>query len=122
PRPSSTCSADPLSPPARLSADPPSGRPALPADPPSRLTRPPPERLNAAGPRRASPERKPTPVTSAPPVPYSRPVWVDHEDRPAAGRRETGDSLRQNAVDPGFHGVPVAPAHPGRDADGVDVS
>jgi hypothetical protein len=39
-----------------------------------------------------------------------------------AGRTETGDSLRQNALDPGFHGVPAGLAHPGRDADGVDVS
>jgi hypothetical protein len=25
--------------------------------------------------------------------------------RPAAGRHETGNPLRQNALDPGFHGV-----------------
>jgi hypothetical protein len=27
-------------------------------------------------------------------------------------------SLRQNAMDPGFHGVPAGPAHPERDGDG----
>jgi hypothetical protein len=36
-----------------------------------------------------------------------------------AGRRGTGDSLRQNAVDPGFHGVPSGPARRDRDADGA---
>src|SRR5690348_3878658 len=34
---------------------------------------------------------------------------VDHEDRSAAGRNETGHSLRQYALDPGFHGVPTGP-------------
>jgi hypothetical protein len=37
-------------------------------------------------------------------------------------RNETGDPLRQNALDPGFHRVPPGPAHPDRDADGADVS
>jgi len=46
----------------------------------------------------------------------------DHDDRSAAGRNETGHSLRQNAVDLGFHGVPVGPVHPDREADGADVS
>ena len=31
--------------------------------------------------------------------------WVDHDDWSAAGRSETGNPLRQNALDPGFHGV-----------------
>ena len=31
--------------------------------------------------------------------------WVDHHDWSAAGRSETGNPLRQNALDPGFHGV-----------------
>jgi hypothetical protein len=30
--------------------------------------------------------------------------------RTSAGRAETGDPLRQNALDPGFHGVPAAAA------------
>jgi len=42
--------------------------------------------------------------------------------RPAAGRTGTGLSLRRNALDPGFHGVPAGPAHPGRDAGGAGVS
>jgi len=31
--------------------------------------------------------------------------WVDHHDWSAAGRSETGNPLRQNALDPGFHGL-----------------
>jgi hypothetical protein len=42
--------------------------------------------------------------------------------RTPAGRTETGDSLRQNALDPGFHRVPAGSAHPDRDADGVGVT
>jgi hypothetical protein len=38
------------------------------------------------------------------------------------GRHETGDSLRQNALDPGFHGVPPGPARTDRDADGAGAS
>jgi hypothetical protein len=34
-----------------------------------------------------------------------RQFWVDHDDWSAAGRSETGNPLRQNALDPGFHGV-----------------
>ena len=34
-----------------------------------------------------------------------RQFWVDHHDWSAAGRSETGNPLRQNALDPGFHGV-----------------
>jgi len=53
--------------------------------------------------------RKATPVISAPPAPYSRSAYVDHEDRAAAGRSETGLSLRwahcPNAMKPGFHCV-----------------
>jgi len=41
--------------------------------------------------------------------------------RAPAGRTGPGVSPRQNAVDPGFHGVPVGPAHQYGDADGVDV-
>ena len=33
---------------------------------------------------------------------------VDHEDRSAAGRNETGHPLRQDALEPGFHGVQPA--------------
>src|SRR6185437_17147555 len=40
--------------------------------------------------------------------------------RPAAGRHETGNPLRQNALDPGFHGVLTGPAHPSREVDGAD--
>jgi len=36
-----------------------------------------------------------------------------------AARTETGHSLRQNALDPGFHRVPAGPAHPERAADGA---
>ena len=48
-------------------------------------------------------------------------------DRPAAAearaqRTETPDSLRQHALDPGFHDVPAGPAHPDRGADGADVT
>ena len=39
-----------------------------------------------------------------------------------ARRDETGLSLRQNALDPGFHNVPADPAHPDRDADGAGVT
>jgi hypothetical protein len=38
------------------------------------------------------------------------------------GRHETGDSLRQNALDPGFYGVLTGPARTNRDADGAGVS
>jgi hypothetical protein len=41
---------------------------------------------------------------------------------PAAGRHETGDPLRQDALDPGFHGVPAGPARMDREADGADVT
>ena len=47
-------------------------------------------------------------------------AYFDHDDQPAAGRNETGNSLRQNALDPGFHGVLTAPAHPSREVDGAD--
>jgi hypothetical protein len=53
---------------------------------------------------------------------------VDHENRSAAGRRPdacthwNGLSLRQNALDPGFHGLPVGPGHPDRDSDGAGVT
>ena len=40
----------------------------------------------------------------------------------AAGRTGTGHSLRQNALDPGFHGVPAGPVHPDGDADGASVT
>jgi FAD binding domain len=40
----------------------------------------------------------------------------------AAGRNGTGVSLRQDALDPGFHGVPAGPAYPDRDADGAGVT
>ena len=39
-----------------------------------------------------------------------------------ARRSETGVPLRQNALDPGFHGVPAGPARPERGADGVSVT
>jgi hypothetical protein len=42
--------------------------------------------------------------------------------RTHAGRHETGLSLRQDALDPGFHGVPNGSAHPGPDADGAGVT
>jgi len=34
-----------------------------------------------------------------------RQFWVDHDDWSAAGRSETGNRPRQNALDPGFHGL-----------------
>src|SRR5690242_17390782 len=40
--------------------------------------------------------------------------------RSAAGRNETPDPLRQDALDPGFHWVRAGPAHPGRGELGVD--
>jgi hypothetical protein len=43
-------------------------------------------------------------------------------DRFAGGRHGFGISRRQNAVDPGFHGVPVGSARLDRDADGSDVT
>jgi hypothetical protein len=41
---------------------------------------------------------------------------MSHEARPAAGRHETGHSLRQGALDPGFQGVPAGTdgAHHGK--------
>jgi hypothetical protein len=39
-----------------------------------------------------------------------------------AGRTGTRLSLRQNAMDPGFHGVPACPAHLERAADGAGVT
>jgi hypothetical protein len=42
--------------------------------------------------------------------------------KPGIRRSETGNSLRQDALDPGFHGVPAGPAHPERDADGTGVT
>jgi hypothetical protein len=35
---------------------------------------------------------------------------------------ETGNSLRQNALDPGFHGALTGPARRDRGADGAGVS
>ena len=53
-------------------------------------------------------------------------AYVDHDDQPAAGRLPgrtgTGLSLRQDALDPGFHCVPTGPAHPDRDAGGAGVT
>ena len=40
----------------------------------------------------------------------------------ASGRHGTGDSLRQDALDPGFHGVPPGPERTDRDTDGADVT
>jgi hypothetical protein len=47
---------------------------------------------------------------------------LPHACRPPSGRTETGDSLRENALDPGFHRVLTGPAHPDRDTDGAGVS
>jgi hypothetical protein len=44
--------------------------------------------------------------------------WSPGQDTLPVGTG-TGLSLRQNALDPGFHGVPAGPAHPERDADGA---
>jgi len=41
--------------------------------------------------------------------------------RSAAGRHGSGNSRRQNALDPGFQDVPAGPAHPDREADGAGV-
>jgi hypothetical protein len=56
-----------------------------------------------------TPQSEYKPVTSAPPAPHPRSAYVDHDDRPATGRlpdacgrTETGDPLRQDALDPGF--------------------
>jgi hypothetical protein len=53
-------------------------------------------------------------------------AYVDHDDQPAAGRLPgrtgTGHSLRQDALDPGFHSVPTGPAHTSPDADGAGLS
>jgi hypothetical protein len=38
------------------------------------------------------------------------------------GRTRTGHSLRQDALDPGFHSVPTGPAHTSPDADGAGLS
>jgi hypothetical protein len=40
----------------------------------------------------------------------------------AAERTGSGVSLRQSALDPGFHGVPPDPARTDRDADGAGVT
>jgi hypothetical protein len=42
--------------------------------------------------------------------------------RTPAGRTGSGLSLRQNALDPGFHDVLTGPAHTNRDADDAGVS
>jgi hypothetical protein len=42
--------------------------------------------------------------------------------RTPGGRNETGSSLRENTLDPGFHGVLTGPAHPDRDADGAGAT
>ena len=41
---------------------------------------------------------------------------------PPARRDETGDSLREDALDPGFHCVPAGPARPNPDADDPGVA
>jgi hypothetical protein len=41
--------------------------------------------------------------------------------RTPASRNETGVSLRQDALDPGFHRVPTDPAQTNRDAAGAGV-
>jgi hypothetical protein len=41
---------------------------------------------------------------------------------PLPDANETRIPLRQNALDPGFHGVPAGAAHPDREADGVGVT
>jgi hypothetical protein len=46
----------------------------------------------------------------------------DHEGWVVAEPHETGISARLNVVDPGFHGVPAAPAPTDRDAGGVKVT
>jgi hypothetical protein len=43
-------------------------------------------------------------------------------NRSAPGRPETGHSVRSNALEPGFHGVPAEPAHLDRGADDADVT
>ena len=74
--------------------------PNAPGTPPERC-RPPPGRLPAAADRlpAAAGRRR------APP-----------------GRTETRNSWRQDALDPGFHGVPAGPIHPHRAADGAGVT
>jgi hypothetical protein len=42
--------------------------------------------------------------------------------RTPAGHAGSGLSLRQHALDPGFHDVLAGPAHTNRDADDVGVS
>jgi hypothetical protein len=49
----------------------------------------------------------------APPADRGRIIGRECRVRSAAGRTETGDSVRQDALGPGFHGVPAGPA-PGR--------
>jgi hypothetical protein len=55
-------------------------------------------------------------------VPRISTKFYNHFGYATAGRTGTGLSLRQNALDPGFHGVPAGPAHAEREADGADVS
>jgi hypothetical protein len=38
-------------------------------------------------------------------------MWFDIASAAAAGRSETGDPLRPNALEPEFHAVPAGPAH-----------
>ena len=45
-------------------------------------------------------------------------IYARPPPRPRPQRTETGDSLRQGALDPGFHGVPAGPAIRPGGADG----
>jgi len=47
---------------------------------------------------------------------------VRTHSRTPLGRSESGISRRQNALDPGFHDVPVGWAHPDQEVDGASVA
>jgi hypothetical protein len=52
---------------------------------------------------------------------YVKASRIDISRHSFRARGGTGLSLRQNALDLGFHGVPAGLAHPERDADGTGV-
>jgi hypothetical protein len=54
---------------------------------------------------------------------YRNPItWVMRSGAAFSGRAETRVSLRQNALDPGFHDVPTGPAYPDRGVDDAGVT
>ena len=72
----------------------------------------------------ASPGLPPGGWGNEPPPPWPWPFGLlrHHRRRPLRGRHETGHSVRLNAIDSGFHGVPAEPGHANSGADGDSVN